>query len=186
MSSLEVFRIVFDFVDPDPRRGAETRYTNRNSRRAGRRRKPTVGTTNKKHDSLLSGRRPMQRRHNKEHFHYILSSRSARRKFFLLFSTVIAIRSIDRYDGLSTLMYVSQMPCTKGVGIVHLVDEEYPGYDSRLALLPPLRHLQIYLLPHFPLDLARVPREKRQETLLPGVDHVDLVQGYLNLPTYRR
>lgn len=40
-------------------------------------------------------------------------------------------------------------------------------------------HLEVDLLSYFPLDLARVPCEQRQEALLPGVDHVDFVQRHL-------
>lgn len=61
----------------------------------------------------------------------------------------------------------------------YLIDEEHPGDDGCLPLLPPLRNLEVDLLSHLALDLARVSREKRQEALLPRVDHVDLVQGYL-------
>lgn len=43
-----------------------------------------------------------------------------------------------------------------------------------------LPHLEVDLFPDFPLDLARVPREKRKETLLPRVDHIDLMQGHLH------
>ena len=66
---------------------------------------------------------------------------------------------------------------TLDVQHVDLVNEQNPGSDLRLALLPPLRDLGVDLVPHFRLDLSSVPAEQGEETLGPAVDDVDLVEG---------
>ena len=62
---------------------------------------------------------------------------------------------------------------------VRLVDEQHARHDRCLPVLLPLRHLLVDLLAHLRLDLARVAREEREEALLAGVDHVDIVEGNL-------
>ena len=61
---------------------------------------------------------------------------------------------------------------------VNLVDEEHAGDDVRLAFLSPLGNLHVDLLANLRADLAGVTREEREETLRPGVNHVDLVKGH--------
>jgi hypothetical protein len=61
---------------------------------------------------------------------------------------------------------------------VHFVDEQHAGHDFRLALLPPLRHLLVDLLPHLLRYLPSRPGKQSQKALRPRVDHVDLVQGH--------
>jgi len=60
---------------------------------------------------------------------------------------------------------------------VHLVDEEDARHDLGLALLPPLGHLLVDLVPHLLLDLSRVAGEEGQEPLRPGIDDVNFVEG---------
>jgi hypothetical protein len=60
---------------------------------------------------------------------------------------------------------------------VDLVDEEHSGHDFSLALLSPLRHLLVDLLPHLLRDFSSGSGEQREESLRAGVDDVDLVQG---------
>ena len=61
--------------------------------------------------------------------------------------------------------------------ITNLIDEQHPGRDLGLALLPPLGDLGVYLVPDLGLDLAGVAGEEGEEALGAGVDDVDLVQG---------
>lgn len=61
-----------------------------------------------------------------------------------------------------------------------------PAALTRARICFALPHLEVDLFPDFPFDLARVPREKRKETLLPRVDHIDLMQGHLYTYTRRR
>lgn len=49
----------------------------------------------------------------------------------------------------------------------HLVNEDHAWDDLRLPLLPPLRNLAVYLLPHLGPDFPGVPRKQSQEPLLP-------------------
>nr|POF17610.1 hypothetical protein CFP56_13024 [Quercus suber] len=69
---------------------------------------------------------------------------------------------------------------------VHLVDEQHPRHDLRLAFLPPLGHLGVDLLAHLAADLARVAGEQGQKALGAAVDDVDLVErhGVHRLPSH--
>lgn len=54
---------------------------------------------------------------------------------------------------------------TLNIQHVHLVDEQHPGYDLRLAFLPPFGNFRVDLRAQLGFDLARVPREEREESL---------------------
>mmetsp|Transcript_6849 Transcript_6849/g.19132 ORF Transcript_6849/g.19132 Transcript_6849/m.19132 type:complete len:353 (+) Transcript_6849:536-1594(+) len=75
-----------------------------------------------------------------------------------------------------------QRPIQEGEALhiehVHLIDEQDAGNDGGPSLLAPFGHLGIDLIPHLALDLAGISREQGQETLLPGIDDINLVQTY--------
>ncbi len=60
---------------------------------------------------------------------------------------------------------------------MHFIQEQHSGRNLRLALLPPLRHLGVDLVPDLGLDLPGIAGEEGEEALGPRVDDVDLVQG---------
>lgn len=64
---------------------------------------------------------------------------------------------------------VLQGPVEEGEALdvehVDLVDEQHPGDDLCLPLLPPLGHLRVDLLPHLRPDLPGVTSEERQKAL---------------------
>ena len=66
---------------------------------------------------------------------------------------------------------------TLNVQHVDLVNEQHTRSDLRLTLLPPLRDFGVDLVPHFRLDLSRVPTEQGEEALGPAINDVDLVEG---------
>ena len=59
----------------------------------------------------------------------------------------------------------------------HMTMLTYPWHNLSLSLLPPLHHFAIDLISHFSLNLSRVPREQRQETLGSTVDDIHFVEG---------
>mmetsp|Transcript_63497 Transcript_63497/g.104886 ORF Transcript_63497/g.104886 Transcript_63497/m.104886 type:complete len:358 (+) Transcript_63497:961-2034(+) len=59
---------------------------------------------------------------------------------------------------------------------MHLINEEHAGNHLGLALLAPLQHFVVDLLPHFMFNFPRVPSEQRQKPLRPGIDDIDFMQ----------
>ena len=96
----------------------------------------------------------------------------------LAFSNVIT--SVGGHNN-NRSQIILQSPVEEGetldVQHVDLVNEQHPGGNLRLPLLPPLRDLGVDLVPHLGLDLSRVSAEQGQEALGPAVDDVDLVEG---------
>jgi hypothetical protein len=61
---------------------------------------------------------------------------------------------------------------------VNLVDEQDPRYDCGFTFLPPFRDFPVDLIADLGLYLTGIAGEEGEETLLAGVDYVNLVEGY--------
>mmetsp|Transcript_261 Transcript_261/g.269 ORF Transcript_261/g.269 Transcript_261/m.269 type:complete len:269 (+) Transcript_261:385-1191(+) len=59
---------------------------------------------------------------------------------------------------------------------MNFIDEKHTRHYVSLALLTPLSHFGINLLTDLVFDLASVTRKKCKKSLLPTVDHINLVQ----------